>query len=132
MSERTAVASDRIAVEFRLRLTIARPDPASYARFYQYATANISDAYHKRQTLPHDIKPVYAGCPGIVGPAITVQVTPGDEGKVVVSFDPHSIPVSALTRTIVNHHVVTDLSVEEADLEAIIRQIYSGAHSPAS
>ena len=58
-----------------------------------------------------------------------IQVTPGDEGKVVVSFDPHSVPVSALTRTIVNHHVVTDLSVEEADLEAIIRQIYGGAHS---
>ncbi|MGQ0568567.1 MAG: RraA family protein [Armatimonadota bacterium] len=79
MSERTAVAGDRIAVEFRLRLTMDRPDPASYARFHQYATANISDAYHKRQTLPHHIKPVYAGCPGIVGPAITVQVTPGDE-----------------------------------------------------
>ena len=61
-----------------------------------------------------------------------IQVTPGDEGKVVVSFDPHSIPVSALTRTIVNHHVVTDLSVEEADLEAIIRQIYGGAAVPAT
>jgi ABC-2 type transport system ATP-binding protein len=58
-----------------------------------------------------------------------IQVTPGEEGKVVVSFDPHSVPVSALTRTIVNHHVVTDLSVEEADLEGIIRQIYGGAHS---
>jgi ABC-2 type transport system ATP-binding protein len=61
-----------------------------------------------------------------------IQVAPGDEGKVIVSFDPHSVPVSALTRTIVNHHVVTDLSVEEADLEGIIRQIYSGAHSLAN
>src|SRR5262245_4534825 len=60
-----------------------------------------------------------------------IQVAPGDEGRVVVSFDPHSIAVSALTRTIVNHHIVTDLTVEEADLEAIIRQIYSGTHSPA-
>jgi ABC-2 type transport system ATP-binding protein len=60
-----------------------------------------------------------------------LQVTPGDEGKVVVSFDPHSVAVSELTRAIVNHHVVTDLSVEEADLEAIIRQIYSGAQSLA-
>ena len=71
--------SDRVTVEFKLRLSINRPDPASYAAFRSYATANISDAYFKRQTLPHDIKPVYAGCPGIVGPAITVQVTPGDE-----------------------------------------------------
>jgi len=71
--------SDRVTVEFKLRLSFARPDPASYASFRQYATANISDAYHKRQTLPHHIKPVYAGCPGIVGPAITIQVTPGDE-----------------------------------------------------
>jgi ABC-2 type transport system ATP-binding protein len=60
-----------------------------------------------------------------------IQVAPGDEGKVIVSFDPHRVPVSELTRTIVNHHVVTDLSVEEADLEAIIRQIYSGAPSQA-
>jgi regulator of RNase E activity RraA len=71
--------SDRVTVEFRLRLSIARPDPASYAAYRSYATASISDAYFKRQTLPHHIKPVYAGCPGIVGPAITVQVTPGDE-----------------------------------------------------
>lgn len=71
--------SDRVTVEFKLRLSITRPDPATYAAFHGYAAANISDAYFKRQTLPHHIKPVYAGCPGIVGPAITVQVTPGDE-----------------------------------------------------
>jgi ABC-2 type transport system ATP-binding protein len=61
----------------------------------------------------------------------SIQVASGDEGKVVVSFDPHSVAVSALTRTIVNHHVVTDLTVEEVDLEGIIRQIYGGAHSLA-
>ena len=61
-----------------------------------------------------------------------IQVAPGDEGKVVVTFDPHRVPVSDLTRTIVNHHVVTDLSVEEADLEGIIRQIYGGARSQAA
>jgi ABC-2 type transport system ATP-binding protein len=60
-----------------------------------------------------------------------IQVAPGDDGKIVVSFDPHRVPVSALTRTIVNHHVVTDLSVEEADLEGVIRQIYGGAHHQA-
>jgi ABC-2 type transport system ATP-binding protein len=61
-----------------------------------------------------------------------IQVAPGDEGKLVVSFDPHSVPVSELTRTIVNQHVVADLSVEEADLEGIIREIYSGSRSQAS
>lgn len=73
------MASDRVSVEYKLRLSFKRPDPATYASFRSYATANISDAYFKRQTLPHNIKPVYAGCAGIVGPAITVQVTPGDE-----------------------------------------------------
>jgi regulator of RNase E activity RraA len=71
--------SDRVTVEFRIRLSVPRPDPTSYAAFRGYATANISDAFYKRQTLPHGINPAYAGCPGIVGPAITVQVTPGDE-----------------------------------------------------
>jgi len=71
--------NDRVTAEFRLRLSISRPDPATYAAFRAYSTASISDAYFKRQTLPHHIKPVYPGCPGIVGPAITVQVTPGDE-----------------------------------------------------
>jgi len=79
MSDRATVVSDRVTVEYRLRLTIPRPDPASYASFHSYAAANISDAFFKRQTLPHHIKPIYAGCPGIVGPAITAQVTPGDE-----------------------------------------------------
>lgn len=79
MSDRATVVSDRVTVEYRLRLSISRPNPASYASFHSYAAANISDAFFKRQTLPHHIKPVYAGCPGIVGPALTAQVTPGDE-----------------------------------------------------
>ncbi len=79
MSERAVLASDRVTVEFKIRRSVTRPDPASYAAFRSYATANISDAFQKRQTLPHHIKPAYAGCPGFIGPAITVQVTPGDE-----------------------------------------------------
>ena len=46
--------SDRVTVEFKLRLSMTRPDPSSYARYHEYATANISDAFFKRQTLPHD------------------------------------------------------------------------------
>lgn len=57
----------------------------------------------------------------------TIQLAPGDDGRVVVTFDPHHISASTLTRTIVNELGVTDLSVEEANLEEIIRRIYRGA-----
>lgn len=73
------MTSDRVTVEYRIRLSVPRPDPRRYAGFWDFPTAMISDAYFKRQTLPHHIKPVYAGCPKVVGPAITCQVTPGDE-----------------------------------------------------
>jgi len=43
---------------------------------------------------------------------------------VVVSFDPHQVAASTVTRHIVNRYAVSDLAVEEADLEAIIREIY--------
>jgi len=73
------MASDRVAPEYRIRLRIERPDPASYAGYINYPTACISDAFRKRQTLPPAVKPVW-GPPGrIVGPAITVKATPGDE-----------------------------------------------------
>lgn len=73
------MSSDRVAPEYRIRLRFQRPDPASYSAYSNYATAMISDAYRKRQTLPPAIKPVW-GPPGrIAGPAITVKATPGDE-----------------------------------------------------
>lgn len=73
------MSSDRVAPEYRIRLKFQRPDPASYSGYGNYATAMISDAYRKRQTLPPAIKPVW-GPPGrIAGPAITVKATPGDE-----------------------------------------------------
>lgn len=65
--------------DYRIRTNFKRPDLARYAEFKDFPTAAISDSYRKRQTLPADIKPLYAGCPGIVGPALTIQVTPGDE-----------------------------------------------------
>jgi ABC-2 type transport system ATP-binding protein len=47
-----------------------------------------------------------------------------DDGSVVVGFDPQRIAATTLTRHIVNNYPVSDLAVEEADLEAIIREIY--------
>ncbi len=48
-----------------------------------------------------------------------------DEGHYVISFDPQAVAASEVTRFVVNRYAVTDLSVEEADLEGIIRQIYA-------
>lgn len=54
-----------------------------------------------------------------------VTLAPGeDAGQFAVSFDPHSVPASAVTKLIVNRLDVADLAVEEADLEGIIRAIY--------
>ena len=65
--------------EYWVRTTIDRPDPTEYQALRSYSTANISDALSKLQTLPQGIKPIYLGCPPLLGPAITVQVSPGDE-----------------------------------------------------
>lgn len=71
--------SDRVRPEYRIRLRIDRPERARYERFLKYPTAVISDAFRKRQTLPPDIKPLYRPMAKVVGPAITVRATPGDE-----------------------------------------------------
>jgi len=48
-----------------------------------------------------------------------------DDGRIVVSFDPQQVSATTVTRHIVNSYPVSDLAVEEADLEAIIREIYN-------
>jgi len=53
-----------------------------------------------------------------------LQVDTREDGNVVASFDPHQVAASTVTRHIVNNYPVSDLAVEEADLEAIIREIY--------
>jgi regulator of RNase E activity RraA len=73
------MSNDRVMPEYRIRLQIERPDPASYAGYKDYPTACISDAYRKRQTLPPAIKPVWGPTGRIAGPAVTVKATPGDE-----------------------------------------------------
>ncbi len=57
-----------------------------------------------------------------VGLGLRVQTQDG--GNVVVSFDPQQTAATTITRHIVNSYPVSDLAVEEADLEAIIREIY--------
>jgi ABC-2 type transport system ATP-binding protein len=53
-----------------------------------------------------------------------LQAKTQEDGDVVVSFDPQQIAASTITRHIVNSYAVSDLAVDEADLEAIIREIY--------
>jgi ABC-2 type transport system ATP-binding protein len=53
-----------------------------------------------------------------------MQAQTRDDGSVVVSFDPQQVAAATITRHIVNNYPVSDLAVEEADLEAIIREIY--------
>jgi ABC-2 type transport system ATP-binding protein len=48
-----------------------------------------------------------------------------EDGRIVVGFDPQQVPATAVTRHIVNSYPVSDLAVEEASLEAIIREIYN-------
>jgi ABC-2 type transport system ATP-binding protein len=54
----------------------------------------------------------------------SLQAQTQENGNVVVSFDPQQVAASTVTRHIVNNYPVSDLAVEEANLEAIIREIY--------
>jgi ABC-2 type transport system ATP-binding protein len=53
-----------------------------------------------------------------------LQAETREDGNVVISFDPQQVAASTVTRHVVNSYAVSDLAVEEADLETIIREIY--------
>lgn len=65
--------------EYRIKNNFNRPNQEKYKEFLNFPTATISDAFRKRQALPHKIKPVWSPVSRIVGPAITVNATSGDE-----------------------------------------------------
>lgn len=54
-----------------------------------------------------------------------VEVIKQAEGKVWLRFDPTLTPVPSLIASITARYPVSDLSIEEPDLEPVIRQIYS-------
>ena len=66
------------------------------------------------ERLEKELKLLHAG----------IEVSMGEENCVVIRFDPHAVPASQITRHIVNNYELKDLSVEEADLDQIIRDIY--------
>ena len=53
-----------------------------------------------------------------------IQVDFREDRTVVISFDPRKVSTSELTKQVVNVYDVKDLSIEEAELETIIRDIY--------
>ncbi|MDQ3328664.1 MAG: ATP-binding cassette domain-containing protein, partial [Chloroflexota bacterium] len=62
------------------------------------------------------------------GPVIDVpgaELTKQEDGKVWLRFDPATTPVPSLIASITARYPVSDLSIEEPDLEPVIRQIYS-------
>lgn len=65
--------------EFKIRLSVPRPEKNFIMKFRCFPAATISDALGKRSALPANIKQVYKPCRKIVGPAYTVSVSPGDE-----------------------------------------------------
>jgi ABC-type uncharacterized transport system ATPase subunit len=54
----------------------------------------------------------------------SIGVARREDGVFVVEFNPQAVAASEITRHIVTSYAVTDLAVEEADIEAIIREIY--------
>lgn len=73
------LSKDRLLDEYRIRIEISRPNPELYKDFEDYPTAAISDAMRSRNVMTSNIKPVWGPCPRLVGPAITVNASVGDE-----------------------------------------------------
>jgi ABC-2 type transport system ATP-binding protein len=64
-----------------------------------------------------------------LGAGVSHQIL--EDGRIAVRFDPQRVNASDVTRHIVTSYPVTDLAVEEADLEAIIREIYKRGNADA-
>jgi ABC-2 type transport system ATP-binding protein len=56
------------------------------------------------------------------------EVVRRDELRVWLRFDPEHIPVAALIAEVTAQCRVTDLSIEEPDLESVVREIYEHGH----
>jgi ABC-2 type transport system ATP-binding protein len=62
----------------------------------------------------------------------SISVHRREDNSIVVGFNPQLAAASDITRYIVNTYTVTDLAVKEADIEAIIREIYNRGSSDAA
>ncbi len=66
-----------MAIGYRVRTTITRPDPALVQRFAGLHTADISDVMNMAGSMDAAIHPVYQPMRKIVGTAVTVSVPTG-------------------------------------------------------
>lgn len=48
-----------------------------------------------------------------------------EEGRLLIEFDPDKLPLPGLIATITERYAITDLRINEPDLEQVIRQMYS-------
>jgi ABC-2 type transport system ATP-binding protein len=62
----------------------------------------------------------------------SLSVERREDGGIVIGFNPQTVAASALTRHIVTTYAVADLAVEEADIEAIVREIYGRGSADAA
>jgi regulator of RNase E activity RraA len=72
---------------FRLRLEIERPEPDVIRGFEAFDTPAISDLMNRLYTMSSEIHCVTTDDGGIMGPACTVKVFPGDNLMVHKSLD---------------------------------------------
>lgn len=72
---------------FRIRHSIARPDPALIAAFGDFDTPDISDLINRLYAMSQSIKPLTDPSFRVLGPACTVKVFPGDNLMVHKSLD---------------------------------------------
>lgn len=71
---------------FRIRLNIDRPPPAVVKMLRDFETPDISDILNRMYTMSPEIRNV-VNTKGLVGPALTVKVFPGDNLMVHKALD---------------------------------------------
>lgn len=71
---------------FRIRFEIERPSPGVVAAYREFETADISDMLNRMYTMSADIHSLVEG-KGLVGPACTVKVFPGDNLMIHKALD---------------------------------------------
>lgn len=71
-------AYDKTHVGFRVFTDIPRPDKGLLKRLAYFAPLNLADAMHGFGLMDSGVAPLYLPIPRVVGPALTVKITPGD------------------------------------------------------
>ncbi|MDQ2724152.1 MAG: RraA family protein [Actinomycetota bacterium] len=72
---------------FRIRSNDLRPNDDTIAGFRQFETPDISDLMNRLYTMNTAIRPLTQGDLGVIGPACTVKVFPGDNLMVHKALD---------------------------------------------